>query len=155
MRARSFSAFREIAGLFDPELAKRRNSNLLSRYSAAICGVMAKPYSSAGAFTHHLLMPGFFGRKCCATSDAALRRWSVGTVVSWAMLNKPSSVASLRWPGGSGRGPVDSAFRRLRAEDLTALAPTDRALPADKNCRAIAMRMSAGSAGSLARISAS
>ena len=133
MRALSFSAFREIAGLFDRELAKRRNSNLMSRYSVAICGVMAKPYSSAGAFTH----------KCCATSDAALRRWSVGTVASWAMLNK------------SGRGPVHSAVRRLGAEDLTALAPTDRELAADKNCRAIAMRMSAGSAGSLARISSS
>ena len=107
MRALSFSLFREIAGLFDPELAKRRNSSLLSRYSAAICGVMAKPYSSAGAFTHHLLMPGFFGRKCCAASDAAWRRWSVATVVSWAMLNRPSSVASLRLPGGSGRGPDD------------------------------------------------
>ena len=106
MRALSFSLFREIAGLFDPELAKRPNSSLLSRYSAAICGVMAKPYSSAGAFTHHLLMPGFFGRKCCATADAALRRWSVATVVSCAMLNRLSSVASLGLPGGCGRGPV-------------------------------------------------
>ena len=92
LRFRSFAAFLAAAAIA-PELVKRRNPILLLRYSTAIFGVMAKPYSSTGAFTHHRLMPGFLGRNCCAASVAAWRRWFKATVASWAMLNRPSSVA--------------------------------------------------------------
>jgi len=92
-RAARFSACRSVAKTFDPGPTDRcHNCNLPSRYSLAISGAMTNPYSSGkapgGRFT-----PDLFGRKCCATPTAALRRWAGEAVGSFAMLSRTSSLS--------------------------------------------------------------
>ena len=136
-RARALSARRTFPGLIDPlPSSSFCNSNLASRYSLAIFGLMTNPYSSATARDHEGSPVGVAGRRTRAIRAAALRRSSSVRLALRARRNsESSSTAACFWLDVA----ADFAFVVL------ARALLDRAA-AERGFCAITSRVSAGSA---------
>jgi hypothetical protein len=93
------SASRTFPGLIDPSLsATVCNSNLASRYSLAIFGLMINPYSSATARDHDGSPVGLAGRRTRAIRAAALRRSSSVRFALRASRKSQSTSTAVFWP---------------------------------------------------------
>ena len=93
------SACRTFPGLIDPlPSSSFCNSNLASRYSLAIFGLMTNPYSSATARDHEGSPVGVAGSRTRAIRAAALRRSSSVRLALRARRNsESSSTAACFW----------------------------------------------------------